>query len=384
MTDGLGLYLEVLPAGGRYWRLKYRHQGKEKRLGLGVYPTVTLAKARTEREKARALLEAGQDPSEARKESKAAQAAASETTFEAVARSWHEQWKSARTDHHTAYVLRRLEADVFPALGSLPIAEIPAQRLVAMAKKIEARGALDIAKRALQTCGQIMRYAVAHGIIDRNPAADVKPGDVLKSRRKQNYARVDSKELPELLRKMQVYDGTPHTRQALQLIALTFVRTSELIEAVWSEFDLDGAEWRIPEGRMKMRTPHVVPLSTQAVDALRCLEEVRGDSNYVFPGDRDPAKPMSNNTILKALERMGYKHRMTGHGFRGIASTLLHELGWPHEQIELQLAHQERNQVSAAYNWATYLPERRKMMQAWADHLDALRRAAKVMPLKAA
>ena len=384
MADGLGLYLEVLPAGGRYWRLKYRHQGKEKRLGLGVYPAVTLAKARTEREKARALLEAGRDPSEARKESKAAEAAASETTFEAVARSWHEQWKSARTDHHAAYVLRRLEADVFPALGSLPIAEIPAQRLVAMAKKIEARGALDIAKRALQTCGQIMRYAVAHGIIDRNPAADVKPGDVLKSRRKQNYARVDSKELPELLRKMQVYDGTPHTRQALQLIALTFVRTSELIEAVWSEFDLDVAEWRIPEGRMKMRTPHVVPLSTQAVDALRCLEEVRGDSNYVFPGDRDPAKPMSNNTILKALERMGYKHRMTGHGFRGIASTLLHELGWPHEQIELQLAHQERDQVSAAYNWATYLPERRKMMQAWADHLDALRRGTKVTPLKAA
>ena len=288
---------------------------------MGVYPAVTLAKARKERDNARALLETGQDPSEARKESKAAQAAASETTFEAVARSWHEQWKSARTDHHMAYVLRRLEADVFPALGSVHIADISAHRLVAMAKKIEARGALDIAKRALQTCGQIMRYAVAHGIIDRNPAADVKPGDVLKSRRKENYARVDSKELPELLRRMQVYDGTPLTRQALQLIALTFVRTSELIEADWSEFDLDGAEWRIPEGRMKMRTPHVVPLSTQAVDALRCLEEIRGDSNYVFPGDRDPAKPMSNNTILKALERMGYKHRMTGHGFRGIASS---------------------------------------------------------------
>jgi integrase len=168
------------------------------------------------------------------------------------------------------------------------------------------------------------------------------------------------------------------------LIALTFVRTSELIEAVWSEFDLDAAEWRIPEERMKMRTPHVVPLSTQAVDALRCLEEIRERSAYVFPGERDPKKPMSNNTILKALERMGYKHRMTGHGFRGIASTLLHELGWPHEHIELQLAHQERNQVSAAYNWATYLPERRKLMQAWADHLDALRKSARVMPLKAA
>jgi integrase len=306
------------------------------------------------------------------------------TTFEAVARAWHEQWKSARTDHHTAYVLRRLEADVFPAIGLLPIAEIPAHRLVAMAKKIEARGALDIAKRALQTCGQIMRYAVAHGIIERNPAADVKPGDVLKSRRKENYARIDGKELPELLRKMQVYDGAPHTRQALQLIALTFVRTSELIEAVWTEIDLEAAEWRIPKERMKMRTPHIVPLSTQAVDALRCLKEIRDGSAYVFPGDRDAEKPMSNNTILKALERMGYKHRMTGHGFRGIASTLLHELGWPHEHIELQLAHQERNQVSASYNWATYLPERRKMMQAWANHLDALRKGMKVVPRRAA
>ena len=384
LTDGQGLYLEVLPAGGKYWRWKYRHAGKEKRLGLGVYPSVKLAEARKARDDARTLLEAGRDPSFARKEAKAAQAAAMATTFEAAARAWHEQWRSARTDHHTAYVLRRLEADVFPVIGLLPIAEIPAHRFVAMAKKIEARGALDIAKRALQTCGQIMRYAVAHGIIERNPAADVKPGDVLKSRRKENYARIDGKELPELLRKMQVYDGAPHTRQALQLIALTFVRTSELIEAVWTEVDLEAAEWRIPKERMKMRTPHVVPLSTQAVDALRCLKEIRNGSAYVFPGDRDAEKPMSNNTILKALERMGYKHRMTGHGFRGIASTLLHELGWPHEHIELQLAHQERSQVSASYNWATYLPERRKMMQAWANHLDALRKGMKVVPRKAA
>jgi integrase len=384
LADGHGLYLEVLPAGGKYWRWKYRHAGKEKRLGLGVYPSVKLAAARKARDDARTLLEAGQDPSFARKEAKAAQATAMATTFEAVARAWHEQWKSARTDHHTAYVLRRLEADVFPVIGLLPIAEIPAHRFVTMAKKIEARGALDIAKRALQTCGQIMRYAVAHGIIERNPAAEVKPGDVLKSRRKENYARIDGKELPELLRKMQVYDGAPQTRQALQLIALTFVRTSELIEAVWTEFDLDAAEWRIPKERMKMRTPHVVPLSTQAVDALRCLNEIRNGSAYVFPGDRNAAKPMSNNTILKALERMGYKHRMTGHGFRGVASTLLHELGWPHEHIELQLAHQERNQVSASYNWATYLPERRKMMQAWANHLDALRKGTKVVPRKAA
>ncbi len=383
-ADSLGLYLEVLPAGGKYWRLKYRFNGKEKRLGLGVYPAVTLAQARKDRDAARALLDQGQDPSAARQDAKAARAASAESTFEAVARAWHTQWKAARTDHHTAYVLRRLEADVFPVIGGLPVADITAPKLVAMAKKIEARGALDIAKRALQTCGQILRYAVAHGFIERNPGADVKPGDVLTSRKKVNYARVDAKELPELLRKMQAYDGSPYTRFALQLIALTFVRTSELIEATWDEFDLDAAEWRIPAERMKMRTPHVVPLSTQAVDALRCLEEIKGLSRMVFPGERDHEKPMSNNTILKALERMGYKHRMTGHGFRGIASTVLHEHGFDHMHIELQLAHQERDAVSASYNWATYLGERRKMMQWWADHLDALRKGAKVIPMKAA
>lgn len=383
-ADSLGLYLEVLPAGGKYWRLKYRFGGKEKRLGLGVYPAVSLAEARKGRDKARALLGEGKDPSATRQEAKASRAAAAGSSFEAVARAWHAQWRAARTDHHADYVLRRLEADVFPKLGALPIADVTAPKLVAMAKRIEARGALDIAKRALQTCGQILRYAVAHGFIERNPGADVKPGDVLTSRKKSNYARLDAKELPELLRKMQAYDGSPYTRFALQLIALTFVRTSELIEATWDEFDLDTAEWRIPAERMKMRTPHIVPLSSQAVDALRCLAELRSLSTRVFPGERDHDKPMSNNTILKALERMGYKHRMTGHGFRGVASTVLHEHGFEHAHIELQLAHQERNQVSASYNWATYLPERRKMMQWWADHLDALRKGAKVLSLQAA
>lgn len=383
-ADGQGLYLEVLPAGGKYWRLKYRFDGKEKRLGLGVYPSVTLAEARKARDRARALLDEGQDPSAARQDAKAARTAAAGTSFEAVARAWHAQWRAARTEHHADYVLRRLEADVFPSLGRLPIAEVTAPKLVAMAKRIEVRGALDIAKRALQTCGQILRYAVAHGFIERNPGADVKPGDVLSSRKKTNYARLDVKELPELLRKMQSYVGSPYTRFALQVIALTFVRTSELIEATWDEFDLDAAEWRIPAERMKMRTPHIVPLSSQTVDALRCLAELRSLSARVFPGERDHDKPMSNNTILKALERMGYKHRMTGHGFRGVASTLLHEHGFDHTHIELQLAHQERNQVSASYNWATYLPERRRMMQWWADHLDALRKGAKVIPFKAA
>lgn len=372
-ADSHGLYLEVLPGGGKYWRLKYRVSGKEKRLGLGIYPAVPLAKARQERERARELLAQGVDPSAARQDARAAAAASTANNFEAVARAWHSQWRAARTDHHADYVLRRLEADVFPELGAKAIAEVTAPMLVRMAKKIEARGALDIAKRALQTCGQICRYAVAHGFIERNPASDIKPADVLTSRTKTNYARLDARDLPELLRKMAVYNGSPHTRLALQLIALTFVRTSELIEAPWDEFDLDKAEWRIPAERMKMRTPHVVPLAKQAVDALRCLHELRSLSPLVFPGERDHEKPMSNNTILKALERMGYKGRMTGHGFRGVASTVLHEHGFEHAMIELQLAHQERNRVSASYNWATYLPERRAMMQWWADHLDSVR-----------
>lgn len=372
-ADSHGLYLEVLPGGGKYWRLKYRVGGKEKRLGLGIYPAVPLAKARQERERARELLAHGLDPSAARQDAKAAAAASTANNFEAVARAWHAQWRAARTDHHADYVLRRLEADVFPEVGAKAIADVTAPMLVRMAKKIEARGALDIAKRALQTCGQICRYAVAHGFIERNPASDIKPADVLTSRSKTNYARLEAKDLPELLRKMAVYNGSPHTRMALQLIALTFVRTSELIEAPWDEFDLDKAEWRIPAERMKMRTPHVVPLAKQAVDALRCLHELRRLSPLVFPGERDHEKPMSNNTILKALERMGYKGRMTGHGFRGVASTVLHEYGFEHVMIELQLAHQERNRVSASYNWATYLPERRAMMQWWADHLDSVR-----------
>ena len=371
--DSLGMYLEVTPTGRKYWRLKYRFGPKEKRLALGIYPQVSLAAARRARDRARESLSEGSDPVAPRKEAKLLRQAAAENTFEAVARAWHEQWKSSRTDHHTEYVIRRLAADVFPVLGHLPIVDVTTPKLVAMAKKIEARGALDIAKRSLQTCGQIFRYAIALGYVQHNPAAAIKPSDVLKSRRKENYPRVEPRELPELLRKMAVYDGSPHTRAALQLIALTFVRTSELIHATWDEFDLDAAEWRIPAVRMKMRTPHIVPLSRQAVDALRCLHELRNLSPYVFPGERNHERPMSNNTILGALERLGYKHRMTGHGFRGVASTLLHEMSFPHAHIELQLAHQERNAVSASYNHATYLPERRRMMQAWADHLDALR-----------
>jgi integrase len=379
LADGLGMYLEVTAAGGKYWRMKYRHGGKEKRLALGVYPDVALVEARKRRDKAREALAAGNDPGQIKREAKLTRALSDATTFEKVARQWWEQWKGARTPRHADYVIRRLEADVFPILGAQPVADITAPRLLAMAKKIEARGALDIAKRSLQTCGQIMRYAVAHGVIERNPAADVRPSDALKPRQKENYARLDAKDVPELLRKIEAYQGSSYTRLAMKLMAYTFVRTGELIGARWEEFDLEAAEWRIPAARMKMRTPHIVPLAPQAVEVLRALQTLSGGRTLVFPGERDHERPMSNNTILAALKRMGYAGRMTGHGFRGLASTILHEQGYPHHVIELQLAHQERNQVSAAYNHATYIGERRVMLKAWANHLDRLRMGADVL-----
>ena len=381
LADEKGMYLEVTAAGGKYWRLKYRHSGKEKRLALGVYPAVTLAEARKDRDQAREALQTGDDPAQLKREAKLTRTMRDANTFEGVARAWWAHWKGPKTPRHTDYVLRRLEADVFPALGARPVASITAPQLLAMAKGIEARGAVDIAKRSLQTCGQIMRYAVAHGLIERNPATDVKPSDSLKPHRKTNYARLDAKEMPELLRKVEAYQGSAYTRLAMKLMALTFVRTGELIGARWEEFDLAAAQWRIPAERMKMRTPHIVPLAPQAVEVLQALHTLSGDRALLFTGERDHEKSMSNNTILKALERMGYKGRMTGHGFRGVASTILHEQGHPHHVIELQLAHQERDAVAAAYNHATYLKERTAMMSRWASHLDKLRKGADVIKL---
>ncbi|MFT3664626.1 tyrosine-type recombinase/integrase [Piscinibacter sp.] len=383
-ADSGGLYLEARPSGVKLWYWKYRFAGKEKRMAFGAYPAVSLAQARAARDEARLALKAGDDPVQVRKDAKLAKHVALGKTFEAVARQWFEHWKGPKSARHADYVLRRLEADVFPAIGRKPIGDITALHLLAMAKAIEKRGALDIAKRALQTCGQVFRYAVTHGVIERNPVADMRPGEALKPRKKTHYARLEAKELPDLLRRIEIYAGTPYTRLAMKLMALTFVRTSELIGAQWAEFDLEAAQWRIPAERMKMKTPHIVPLSKQAVDALQSLAELRGRSGLLFPGERDHDKPMSNNTILGALKRMGYGGRMTGHGFRGVASTILHEHGFEHAHIELQLAHQERDEVSAAYNFATYLPQRRTMMQWYADHLDRLRHGAKVIPFKAA
>jgi len=275
-----------------------------------------------------------------------------------------------------------MDANILPLLGARPIEEIEAPELVAMVKAIEARGAADLAKRALENTGQIFRFAIAHGFAKRNPASEFRPSDVLKPAHKTNLARIDAKDLPGLLRAIEVYQGTHVTRLAMKLMAMTFVRTSELIGAKWSEFYLEAARWNIPAERMKMRDPHIVPLATQAIEILEMLRTLTGASEWLFPGDRIATKPMSNNTILQALKRMGYKGQMTGHGFRGLASTILHEQGYAHEHIELQLAHAPRNAVSAAYNHALYLEPRAKMMQDWADFLERTQRGGKVLPFR--
>jgi len=371
LSDGKGMYLLLNPSGSRLWRWKYRVLGKEKVLSLGAYPAVSLAQARDGMEKARKVLASGKDPMAIRKADKVASRTSAENSFEAVARAWWAHWKPARSEQHAGQVMRRFEANVFPHIGVRPVSEVQAPELVAMLKAIEARGVNDLAKRALQTSSQVFRYAIAHGLAKRNPATDIKPGDVLCSRQKQNLARIDGKELPALLRHIEAYQGAAITRLAMNLMAMTFVRTTELIGARWAEIDFEAARWDIPAERMKMKNPHIVPLSAQAINVLRTLQLISGHGAMLFPGERDHERSMSNNTILKALERMGYKGRMTGHGFRGVASTLLHEMGFDHAHIELQLAHQERDAVSAAYNHATYLKQRAAMMQDWSDYLDS-------------
>ena len=338
LSDSGGLFLYVTPSGGKLWRWKYTVGGKEKLMALGQYPEVTLAEARVKRDDARKQKNCGVDPMAARKTAKLVRLVAAENSFATVGRAWFVQWKGDRNARHAGYTLRRLETNVFPEIGSRPVSEIQTLELVALVKKIASRGALDIAKRSFQTCGQIFRYAIAHGLASRNPAADVKPSDILATRKRTNFARIDAKELPDLLRHIEAYPGAAVTRLALKLMALTFVRTSELIGARWDEFDFENAEWRIPAHRMKMKTLHIVPLAPETIEVLRTLHIVSGHSALLFPGERDHEKPMSNNTILGALKRMGYLGRMTGHGFRGIASTVLHEQGFPHEHIELQLA----------------------------------------------
>jgi integrase len=382
LSDGRSLYLWVTPAGGKLWRWSYKHEGKEKLMSFGKYPEVTLAMARDRHVEARRQLANGLDPMAQRKAAKTAARNVAENSFHTVAYLWFDHWQAEKSPQHVDATRRRMEANILPLLGVRPITEIEAPELVAMVKAIEARGATDLAKRAMENAGQIFRFAIAHGYAKRNPASEIRPADILKPTHKTNLARIDAKDLRALLRAIEVYQGTHVTRLAMKLMALTFVRTSELIGAKWAEFDVEAGRWNIPPQRMKMRDPHIVPLATQAIEVLEMLQSLTGESEWLFPGDRSAKKPMSNNTILQALKRMGYKGRMTGHGFRGLASTILHERGYSHEHIELQLAHAPRNAVSAAYNHALYLEPRTRMMQGWADFLELTQRGGKVLPFR--
>jgi len=385
LADGGGLFLLVAPTGGKWWRLKYRVRGKEKLLSLGIFPDTSLAEARDRRDAARKVLASGNDPSAQRQAEKHRAAHQAANSFEVVAREWYEKQSAVWVPHHSSDVLRRLEANLFVELGPHPIAEITAPQLLAAVRKIESRGAHDLAHRVLQVASQVFRYGVATGRCERDPAPDLR--GALTPHKGKNQAAVRLDEVPALLRAIVEYEriGDRQTGLALQLLALTFVRTGELIGGMWEEFtlDVDAPTWVVPAERMKMRTEHVVPLSRQAVTLLQELRIIAGTSRYVFPG-RNPDKPISNNTMLFALYRIGYKRQMTGHGFRAIASTILNESGFRSDVIERQLAHCERNDVRSAYNRAEYLPERRKMMQKYADMLDALARGAKVIPLQRA
>jgi integrase len=369
LPDGMGMHLLIKPNGGKYWRMKYRFEGKEKRLAIGVYPQVSLKDARKKREEAKGLLANGTDPSQAKKQAKKEVIEKTENIFENIAREWHEKQSEGWTSSHANKVLRRLEIDIFPELGKKPINEMKAPDLLGALRKIEKRGALDIANRARQTCGQIFRYAIAIGKAEHDISADLR--GALKTAKTKHHSHLEESELPEFLYKLENYDGAKLTQLAIRFTLLTFVRTGEVRGAEWSEFDFDKKEWRIPAERMKMRDKHIVPLSTQVLEVLEEIRPYSGKSQYIFPNQNNDNKCMSENTMLYALYRMGYHSRTTIHGFRGTASTLLNENGFKPDVIERQLAHAERNGVRAAYNHAEYLSERRALMQWWSDFVDS-------------
>ena len=383
LSDERGLFLIVTPAGGKWWRFRYSFDGKEKLLSLGIYPDVSLASARQRRDDARKLLAHGTDPGEQRKAAKAARAGLAANTFEVIGREWYARIAPSLADTTKEKIIRRLEVDAFPVIGSRPIESLVAADLIRVIERIEQRGSVDIARRVHNYIGRIFRYAVGRGLTTRDPSRDIELKDILPPANVQHHASVtDPKEVGGLLRAIEGFTGALVTRCALRLGALVFVRPGELRRAEWTEFDFDKSEWRIPAAKMKMKEQHIVPLSAQAVSVLREIQSLTGGGRYVFPSERGGGRPMSENTINAALRRLGYaKNEMTGHGFRSTASTLLHELGFPHAVIERQLAHGERNKVSAAYNFAEHLPERRKMMQQWADYLDKLKTGAEVIPL---
>ncbi len=377
LFDERGLYLEVAPGGGKWWRLKYRFGGKEKRLSLGVYPDVTLARARERRDDARKLLADGVDPGEHRKAAKRAKEDAAANSFEAVAREWFAKQSIHWARGHAEKIIRRLERDLFPWLGSRPVADITAPDILTVLRRIEGRGAIETAHRALQNAGQVFRYAVATGRAMRDPTGDLR-GSLTPWKPKHYPAITDPKEISPLLLAIDGFTGTFPVKCALQLLPMLLVRPGELRQMEWAEVDFKEASWSIPAEKMKTRVPHLVPLPHKVVEILRELHPLTGRSRWVFPGVRDHAKPMSENTLNAGLRRLGYdKDTLTSHGFRATARTLLDEvLGFRPDWIEHQLAHAVRDPNGRAYNRTAHLKQRREMLQAWADYLDGLKAGA--------
>ena len=378
LADAGGMYVLVTPSGAKYWRWKYRFAGREKVLAIGVYPITKLVDARVVRDTARRHLTEGVDPSAARKARRVAARVRGKNTFEAVAREWHGKMVHAWSPGHANKVLASLADNVFRELGSRPIDEITPPELLATLRKIERRNALEQARKVKQRCGMIFRYAVAIGRAERDPSQDLR--GALKTRKVRHYPSIPFSDLPSLLDAIDQSGAALQTRLAIEGLLYCFVRTNELRGARWDEFDLDAATWRIPPERMKMAEQHIVPLSRQALAVFKQLRKINGAGSLLFPNQVDHSRPMSENTILFAIHDAGFKGRMCGHGFRHLASTTLNEAGWSPDVIERQLSHSDTNQVRRAYNAAQYLPDRRRMMQAWADLVDAARDGATVIP----
>lgn len=380
--DGGGMFFELTKAGGQYWRLKYRFGGKEKLLALGTYPTVKLKEAREKALDARKLLAGGQDPSAVRKAAKLQIAVEAVNTLRAVAGEWMEHQKKRWEPRTRETIAASLDRHVFPRLGNKPIANITALDVKREVQEIEKSGAADQAGRVLQRMKSIFRWAVVHERLQSNPLIDLVPSEILKPRDTIHRAALPQSELPQFLRALDSYGGDPHVKLAMVFLILTACRPGEVRGARWTEIDLEAGSWTIPASRMKMRSPHWVGLSKQALEALQAMQPLSGSRELVFPSPTYPSKPISENTFNSALARMGYKGVATAHGFRAVFSTMANEAGFDSDVIEKALAHEERNEVRAAYHRAEYREERRKLLQWWADQLDKMRKGGEKIPTK--
>lgn len=386
LSDEKGLHLLVNPSGTKLWRFSYRFLGKQKTLAIGVYPDISLANAREKRDEARKLLANDADPGEVKKAQKASRLDRAANSFEVVARRWHQKGEAKWSESYAKKVIQMLGRDLFPWIGAKPVADLEAPEFLAVARRLETRGLVDAAHRSMQLCGQIMRFAVAEGLVSRDPVGDLR-GALQSVKTEHMASTTDPVRVGEILRMFDGFKGSYQVMQALKLAPLVFTRPGELRQAKWKDIDLDAALWSIPAEAMKMREPHLVPLSTQAVALLRDMQPFSSHLEHVFPGGRDPKRPMSDAAVNAAMRRLGIdtQNELTGHGFRAMARTILHEqLKYPPEVIEVQLAHKAPGPLGAAYARAKFIDQRKEMMQAWSDYLDKVKKGAEIIPFTGA